>query len=987
MHRNRTGIRAGALTLSALALATSAAHAREGAVEEIVVTGSYISRSTLDSASPLAVVDRVEIEQQGAIEVTDLISRMPYNTGSTNATNSFSGGDASNGTGNFNLRNLGLGSTLVLLDGRRHVAQQTDAGGNAYVNVTTLVPTIAIQRIEVVKDGASALYGSDAVAGVVNLITRTDFEGIELQLDGRADQATWDQRDTTVGGIFGTGSDRGHLVASFEYLDRTGQLMADRPADFGNTVPSTLGRSFLMLNPAARADFGALGDSDCERANEIFGGGAFRSPLTGDPLAGLLDGNGGCLYDATGFFPVVGEEKRLLTHISGHYALNDTVELYGSFGYADQEWGRRNSLYPLVRFPVIPASSPGLLNELDRRGVDPASIGGGALFFGRVLGGTPATPDEFRPVDTDTRSFRNEYRTVAGVRGDLPMLGESWGFDASFTYSERENRTRNTDTRQQQLELAVRGFGGQNCDPLGETAGSGNFGSGNCYYWNPFYTGVFQSDGTLQTDPTLYNPPELINWMVGEIVSQVNSEQQVVDAVVSGDLFELPNGMPVSLAVGGQLRRDQLSVDNDADSNANNFSFIFGAADFSAKETAVAAFTELFVPITSNLDLQLAARYERFDELDDGSFDPKATLLFRPTDALAFRGSVGTSFRVGSLLQRFGTSTQLLNFQDEFSDAALAFRPAVTVGNPELQPEEALAFNLGFSWSPTGGALDGLSVDVDYYNYDYDNLITRENEVELVTRDAALRCPQGLNDAGAADYDPGLPLCGAQTGGPSAGEIISLGEGIPETVIRDENLNFLRLEPTFVNAQKLSTDGVDFNVSYDFSFGNLGAFTAAVQGTWTRTYDLTLPSGETFDGVGSRNASNTIGRALPEWKLNYSLAWNRDRHSLFVLARFTDSYEDDQQATAGGVVGPLLRARLIGRDPFERTIDSWTTWDLQYSYTLPQLGPVPDGARISVGGLNIFDERPPLVNNDMGFDPTAHDARGAIWYGRVTVQL
>lgn len=987
MQRTPVGTGLRALAAPTLLLSIGTAHAQEQAMEEIVVTGSYISRSTMDSASPLAVVDRVDIEQQGAIEVTDLINRMPFNTGSTNATNSFSGGDASNGTGNFNLRNLGLGSTLVLLDGRRHVAQQTDAGGNTFVNMTTLVPTIAIERIEVVKDGASALYGSDAVAGVVNLITRQNFEGVEVTLDTRADQATWDQVDTTLGAIAGVGSDRGNLVLSAEYLDRTGQLMADRPEDFGQTVPSTLGRSFLMLNPAARGDFGALGDSDCELAPEVLNGGGFRSPLTGDPLAGLLDGNGGCLYDATGFFPVVGEEKRFLTHVTGNYALSDAVELYGSFGYADQEWSRRNSLFPLVRFPVIPAESPGLLNELDRRGVDPATIGGGAIFFGRVLGGSPATPFEFRPVDTDTRSFRNEFRTVAGLRGDLPMLGDSWRFDVSYTFSERENRTRNTDTRQQQLELAVRGFGGPACNPATETAGSGNFGTGGCYYWNPFYSGIFRPDGTPQSDPELYNPPELINWMVGEITSLLSNEQQVVDAVVSGDLFELPNGMPLSLAVGAQMRRDRASVDNDADSNANNFSFIFGAADWAAQETATAVFTELFVPIMSNLDLQLAARYESFEELDDGSFDPKATLLFRPTDTLSLRGSVGTSFRVGSLLQRFGTSTQLLNFQDEFSDAALAFRPAVTVGNPQLQPEEAVAFNLGVSWSPTGGPLDGLAVDLDYYNYDYDNLITRENEVELVTRDAQLRCPQGLNDAGGPDFDPSLPLCGAQTGGPRAGEIISIGTGIPETVIRDESLNFLRLEPTFVNAQKLSTDGVDFNVRYDFAFDGIGAFTAGVQGTWTRTYDLTLPSGETFDGVGSRNASNTIGRALPEWKVNYSLSWNRDRHALFVLARFTDSYEDDQQATAGGVVGPLLRARLIGRDPFERTIESWTTWDLQYSYTLPQLGPVPDGARLSVGGLNIFDERPPLVNNDMGFDPTAHDARGAIWYGRISVQL
>ncbi|MDZ7668004.1 MAG: TonB-dependent receptor plug domain-containing protein [Gammaproteobacteria bacterium] len=215
--------------------------AQEGVIEEIVVTGSYIRRTTADSPSPLTVIDRAQIEQTGAIEIADVVNRMTFNSGSTNQTNAFSGGDNSTGQTNINLRNLGLGSTLVLVNGKRFVSTNTDSGGNAYVNMSTLVPSIALQRVEVVKDGASALYGSDAVAGVVNFITRDNFDGMELMFDARSDQESWEQDDYTFAGIWGVSSDRGHITVAAEYLERKGLQIDDRYDDFGGTGVSTLG--------------------------------------------------------------------------------------------------------------------------------------------------------------------------------------------------------------------------------------------------------------------------------------------------------------------------------------------------------------------------------------------------------------------------------------------------------------------------------------------------------------------------------------------------------------------------------------------------------------------------------------------------------------------------------------------------------------------------------------------------------------------------
>ncbi len=1001
--------------MGTLTIATVEAAQEQPTVEEIVVTGTYIRRTTEDSPSPLTIFDRTSMEQIGAIEIADVVNRMTFNAGATNTTNAFSGGDNNTGQTNINIRNLGLGSTLVLLDGKRSVAASTDSGGNTFVPLGTLVPAIAIERFEVLKDGASALYGSDAVAGVVNVITRDGFEGLEVQVDFRADQETREQRDFTLGGIWGTANERGNLVISAEYLDRTGLQIKDRFDDFGGSGVSTLGQPPTTLAPGpfqvphlvgggiATGLGGAIaGDIDCEAAGALANGQSFRSPLTGQ--VGGLEGLGACIYDFSPFFNLVGDEERFLTHASGSFRLTEGHEFYGSFRFADQKFRRGNSLFPLVRFPFVPAGNPGAANDLARRqaaldalgennpfpGVDLTEAPGVQL-FGRVLGGSPDSPFERRPVDTDTREFTDEFRILTGFRGDLPVL-PNWTYDTSFLFAQRKNQARNTDTRQQQLEQALAGAGGPRCNTVAaldpdnpaEAPGSGNLGAGECFYFNPFGSSLVQPDGSIQNDPLLTNSPELLEWMVGEIRSITETSTKVVDAVITGDVLELPSG-PLGMAAGFQWRQDEIFFDADADSNANNFSFIFGAADFTGQEDIFAGFLEFAVPVLDRLELQAALRYEYFDALGDDTLDPKITALWRARDDLTLRASWGTSFRVGSLLQRFGQSTQLLNIADpQFSGTSLAFRPIITSGNPQLSPEEATVWNIGFSFAPDDGPLANLRIDFDYFNYDYDNLLTREGFEELLTRDIAARCPDGLNDVG----DPDAPqACGLQTDedGQQIG-VATIGEGIPE-VVRGDDLGLLRIENSFINAQELEVNGIDFTVGYTLFTDGFGSFSPQVNGSWMRTYDLTNVVGETIDGVGSRNFGNAVGRSLPEWRLNASLGWNIGRHSAFVMARYIDSYTDDQPADPAGNVGSLLRANQLGIDPQNRTVSSQTTWDAQYSFELPAIGFQAEGSRISVGGINIFNKRPPRLNFDGGFDPFVHDPRGAIWYARYTMQL
>ena len=166
-----------------------AADADDSAIEEVVVTGSYLKRSIEDSPSPLALVSSADIEDLGAQSLADVIQTLPWQTGSVSRTSSF-GAEGGRGAITFNLRNLGQSSTLVLVNGKRNVASFYDEGGNAAVDVNSLIPNMAIERIEIVKDGASALYGSDAIAGVVTFITKKDFEGFDIQYEWQTDHET-----------------------------------------------------------------------------------------------------------------------------------------------------------------------------------------------------------------------------------------------------------------------------------------------------------------------------------------------------------------------------------------------------------------------------------------------------------------------------------------------------------------------------------------------------------------------------------------------------------------------------------------------------------------------------------------------------------------------------------------------------------------------------------------------------------------------------
>lgn len=394
-------------------------------LDEVVVTGSYLS-SQAASASPVTVTTDAQLRQQAAFTLDTAINNLPINSGSQNNTDG-NGQALSLGTTNVNLRGLGVSSTLVLLDGRR-VAQSASATleGDQFTDLNTLVPTIAIARTEVLKDGASSLYGSDAVAGVVNLITRRSMEGVELRSHLQA--TTRDgAKEWGIEGVTGwtNAADTARLVVAASYIDReslsASKRRADLPLRFA-VVPYGSPQTFIV-GGTPRPDPACYTQAAVNR--QVI---APAGPV------------GFCNFDFGDFFDIVAEEKRFLTHLRGEYDVSDKTQLYVSGGWAQNRIRSHTSpSQPVLNPPVMPASNPGNL------------FGRPVAVFGRVIGsgGTAQL----------VRNEAEAWRATFGVKHEF---NDTWKIDAAYTYSANDYSLKQPDTLTDRYQAALNGVGGPN---------------------------------------------------------------------------------------------------------------------------------------------------------------------------------------------------------------------------------------------------------------------------------------------------------------------------------------------------------------------------------------------------------------------------------------------------------------------------------------------------------------------------------------------
>ena len=970
-----------------------AADADDSAIEEVVVTGSYLKRSIEDSPSPLALVSSADIEDLGAQSLADVIQTLPWQTGSVSRTSSF-GGEGGRGAITFNLRNLGQSSTLVLVNGKRNVASFYDEAGNAAVDVNSLIPNIALERVEIVKDGASALYGSDAIAGVANFITKKDFEGFDIQYEWQTDHETKKGDTNNLQLIFGTQGERGGVVVSAGVRNQDRITVADRYDRFGGSTASGTGQPgrFFPQGPSTWAVSGTYEDGTAFNVGDTVVGGLPRSPdgrsfgsadvgcedaaaqEEGGPL-GVLYGGALCAYDFGSFFPLQGEESHRQFHVQGHYDLDESVELYYELAHSGSEFARTNSLNPNALALPIPTTHLGLIEDASRRGIVPQVLVNGT----RLIGGTVNSSEMDRPITTETVLDRNNQRMQLGARWDLELMGQSWTADVSFTASELDRALSEIqDTQSVEMELAINGFGGPNCNPFTGTAGEGNaayaasdgdFAAGQCYFFNPFSNAYLAADGSPQTDLTLRNPPELYQYLLGRVTSDSQFRQRVIDAVLAGDLLDMAAG-PLGLAVGFQRREDSARVVFDATTNSANLDFVYGATDWGGTLTTTAVFAEVSIPVIDSLEVNAAVRWEDFDEIGESTTDPKVTLIWRPTGSFTTRASWGSSFRVASLQQLFGSLTTVHNMTDINNNTA--YRASITSGNPGLKPESADMFNLGFSWVPEG-ALEGLQIDLDYYDYDYQDIIGRERFETILSEDVEAL----VEEVGET---------------PTRNELVAAidaGIGNREQVIRNGDGIVVRVLPDFLNLSSASIRGIDLQSAYSFDT-DFGAFRVGVQGNYGLEYEI--QTGEsTFDGLGFYNELNPVAprRPQPKFKVNTTLNWRMNDHSAFLAIRHVDGYEKKAFVGADGFWRETIRVAL-GDDAaesfYDLNVSSWTTADIQYTYSMSDIGWATTSA-LSVGAKNLTNREPPWVPYITAYDPVNHDPRGRVWYLRLSANL
>ncbi|WP_379551399.1 TonB-dependent receptor plug domain-containing protein [Qipengyuania sp. DGS5-3] len=845
----------------------------ETAENTILVTGSRIRRqSQADLASPLATVGSEAIADIGAQNIGEITQSLTINSGAQNNPDAFTQGGTT-GTSNINLRGLGVASTLILLNGKRQTLSSSPTNdGINFVDTSSLVPLIAVERVEILKDGASSLYGSDAVAGVVNFITRDNYEGFLVSGEYTEHLGFGDYSEYNIQGLAGFQFGDLNLLTAASYVDRSPLTTAERRLSQPADDTSALGNPGTFFTP------GPTPDPDC-----VAGGGIPLGPF--------------CGFDFGEFFNLVPDEQRLTLFASADADLSDRVRFSAEVGYSDNEAVRGNSpTFPFLQLgqAVVPTFNPN------------NPFGANVVFFGRASG----TGGEVSPASFESTTFR----VATSLEGDFDTSFLQNGlWNVSLTFADNNFTANTEDTVTDRFACALRGF---NASPAFNAA------TGlDCTASNPNLT---DNGAVIPADGTFFNPfatalaggtnanAALLDYITEFATSNRESELLVAEAFVSGELFELPAG-PLGIAVGVQYREQKISATFDDISDRDGFAFLIGEQAFAGSQDVYAIYGEVAAPITDWLDVQLALRFEDYGADGGDTLDPKIALLARPTDWLSLRGSYSTSFRAPSTFQLQGQSTTLQQVSDPANGGANAFVAVRAVGNAALTPESSTAYNIGATVNP----ISGLEISADYYNFEFDDAIVQTAAQSIVNAD-----PNGPN------------------------------------IVRSPAGTIIQVNNSYVNAASVQTSGVDFSVRYaiDAAFGTI---TPSFEGSYVFDYELqTSVGGAVIDGAGNRNFTN-FGSPTPELRFNAGLQFETGAHSLNIFGRYIDSYLDDQNGGAD--------------------IDSDFRVDVQYSVAINEFFDRDKLIRLTVGARNVFNELPPVVATNGGFDSRVHDPRGALF--------
>ena len=937
--------------------AQAAEPSKSEVTEVVIVTGSFIRGTAEDAALPVEVIGSEELEKQGSPSTLDMIKSISAMAGIVGESNQFTSGrgQAAEGTASINLRGFGAARTLVLLNGKRLASDDANT-----------LPSSAIARVEVLKDGAAATYGSDAIGGVVNFITKTKFEGLEINGDYRYIEDS--DGDYNAGLNWGHVGERYDAMVSANYFHRSPLLVRDR--------------DWAIKDYLSNPEGGWTGASHPTEYRPVTATGA-ALPNTGlmvDPSCAFFGGvvtNAGtqCRTQYTLWDNLVEEQNSYQAFGQFNFDVTDTTKLHVEALYAKTEVPHANTTpsYATSRtitrtvFPAsitsgydtapepdarsfffVPAANPGF-QALAAAGGMPAGAAGAAIQIGQyrpfLAGGNP----QFNYGESYTQRDREQIRLSAELSGEF---GNSINWTTSVTYGRYLSERGDLDNLTGRMQLALRGLGGPNCKPQ-----TGTPGQGGCLWLNPFSNGIPANPLTGQANPGFVrgaeNSAELATWMAEWTRTHNVNDLYEVDAILNGELgfLTLPGGS-VGWAFGSQYRRtstdssynaiSSTDVTPCADTPINGSTSCFPSpvspyvflGTYNPTETergVYAFFGELNLPIFDSFNAQVAGRFEDYGNKGGSTFNPKLSLRWQALDWLAFRGSVGTTFRAPpqtSLIPDAATGLQ---------NVLGTFVPVETTGNPELKPEEATTFSVGMLFN-----VGNFRASADYWSFDISKILTSEPITSVVSR--VFPNGQGLpNNCGAdADFEA--------SHFEFAGGVCSPG-------------NITKVKLLQINGSGVKNTGVDVMLNYLFDNVLGGDVSVGASGTWIQKYEVQplIIAGTQyqagFDAVGQFNVGTTAF-PLPPWRADGFVEYSRGIHNLRWTANYIDGYSDQRTLNFSASTATNNVAVLTGKH-----IAPNVTHDLAYRVSLPW------ETTLVASVTNIFNEDPSFARTELNYDP------------------
>ncbi|MCQ3828416.1 TonB-dependent receptor [Microbulbifer elongatus] len=890
-------------------------------VEEIVVTGSRIQRATdANSATPISVFDAAQLEQSGQTTLEDFLQNIPSMTGGQ------LGSSVNNGSGGLatvSLRGLGSSRTLILMNGRR---LSSSGGATGVVDLNT-IPTSVIERVEILRDGASTIYGSDAIAGVINIITKKGFEGAELTFDYGA--STHGDGDEYLAAMtIGTGNDKGHVMLNAQYTKREDIWQGDRR--FSECPLREISGNVVCggSSTTTPARFSPLSDTDQQ---------LIVDPVTGNerPFNAATDA-----YNfATASYLTTPQEVASI-YGYGTYELYDWKDVTDVNAFTELSFVNRRSDQLMAAEgtfwgPVVPVTNP--YNPLD----EPVSIGR-------------------RLEETGGRSFSQDLNTWRGVVGLEGEFCNEWTWDLSYNYSRwvdtQIDRGRGNTVRFENLLDPVACAADPECaaavDATGVTA------------WNPFAAGTLTEE--MQNYALVTNSPV------------ERSSLRSFQANLVGDFGEWAlTGEAPAWAIGYENRAERTEIVPDGAAEIGQIYFVNGDAwggNYSVDEF----YGEVRVPVLEGrpwaeiLAFEASFRYSDYNTIgDDTTFG--AVVEYAPLEELRFRGTYSEGFRAPGLDDLFLTPTvsaeQYADPCNEYGSGdnanvvancmADGIAPGTTIsstqatglfgGNPDLEAEKSESWTLGIVWTPSW--TDDMGFTVDYFNINIDDAIG------TLTTDTIV---QGCYES------PGFssPLCDLITGAGAVGSIPSSSSPYRQTdnTIAGQLLNSQ-------NVSTFETSGVDLGFDYSMDAGP-GVVTVNLSATYLHEWKYQgSPEDPTIDLAGYYGADpvTTAIVAFPEWKFYGTLGYEYDCWSAFTTVRMLGEVDD------------------IDPKPSDLVTHIDTTWyqDINFNYFRWENVTLTGGIR------NMWNQQPPYVtnNDDMNTLMRSYDTVGRFFYGSVTLQF